>query len=73
MSRTVGYIVLWEGHPTMARRRRDASGVLFVSRHVTLFPSRGAAQRAIKKSNAYAAENAMPWSDRYQILRTEKP
>jgi hypothetical protein len=70
-SRTVGYIVTWEGHPTWVSRRKDARGVLFLSRPATLFPSRRAAQRAIEVSKSYAAENAMPWSDDYRILRVE--
>jgi hypothetical protein len=68
-SRTVGYVVTWEGYTMAASRNKQHPGVLFISHIVTLFSTRAAAQRAIRKSTDYGVEQAMPWSDKYATLR----
>jgi hypothetical protein len=72
-NRTIGYMVTWDRDPTHASRRKDVEGVLFLSHVVTLFPTRRAAQQAIRKSRRYAIENALPWPDKYNVLRVEVP
>ena len=67
---TTGYIVSDDhGWPLTLGRL----GVLWVERlRVSVFPSRKAAQRAIKATKVYAAHHAFTWGDRYAIRRIKQ-
>jgi hypothetical protein len=70
----LGYIVTWEGSPLHEERRKafpEACGVLYCGATATVYPTRRAAWRAVKRTRNYAATYMMPWSDLYNVIRLE--
>lgn len=69
------YVVLQNNHVEMLENRfTDAPvmGVLSHGRVGTVFLTRSAAQSAIRRTNAYAERNNLPWSRDYKIQRIEE-